>query len=321
MGLTRQNAINGALERLSGVGFTMEPGFAEHGTMVAETISTLGFHDEVLPWVEGAEKNRRHIPAPPASAPIEGGDEGAWRDALGATKRVTDWLGFFRRALAERPWQEVLGSWLPILIPGYAGGLTHGLIRTAHAVRAFPEGAAPSALERDELARGLAYWAATFVQTTGAPDLRGDLAAIDGLAEESDIDTAISRHGACFARILVAHAELKIVPMIQLIHCITAPVSMRDLLPYTQAEERGAVYAHLWRVSASIAARVVRPLAAPPPETAASASTPQDLARRAVENGDDHAIKLTETLLREDRLRPDPIYRVAAEAALQRLKW
>jgi len=86
------------------------------------------------------------------------------------------------------------------------------------------------------------------------------------------------------------------------------------------ADERAGIYPCLWRVSATILTRVVRPLgegAAPP--VAASTLTPADLARRAVEHGDDHAIKLTETLLREDRIHPDPIYRAAAEAALQRL--
>jgi len=319
MGITRQDAINGALERLSRVGFTMEPGFAEHGTMVAETISTLGFHDEVVPWVERETARRRHIAPPPPSAAIDAGDEASWRPALGVFARATDWLQLFRRDLEERPWQGTLRHWLPILLDGYAGGLTHGLIRTAHAVRAFPADAPPSALERDELARGLAYWAATYVKVPEKPELRGDLAAVDGLADAPDLDTAISRHSACFARILAAHAELKTVPMIQLIHCITAPVSMRDLLPYLPAEQHGGVYRHLWRVSASIMARVVRPLAGEAPEMGQPPRAPETLARQAVENGDDHAIKVTEALLREDRRRPDPIYRAAAGAVLQRL--
>lgn len=320
MGASRQEAINGALERLEHVGFAMEPGFAEHGTMVAETISTLGFDDEVVPWVTRAETHRRHIPPPPAQTPIPATDESAWRGALGTTSRATDWLHFFRRELSERAWQDVLAAWLPILIDGHAGGLTHGLIRTSHAVRAFPGGTVPSALELDELARGLAYWAATYVTAHEPPELRGDLADVASLAGDCDTDAAIGRHSALFARILLAHGELKFVPMIQLIHCITAPVSMRDLLPYMPAEQRAGIYPCLWRVSATILARVVRPLGeGAAVAVAASTLTPGDLARRAVEHGDDHAIKLTETLLREDRLRPDPIYRAAAEAALQRL--
>jgi hypothetical protein len=43
------------------------------------------------------------------------------------------------------------------------------------------------------------------------------------------------------------------------------------------------------------------------------------LAYRAVANGDEHAIKLTEACLRENALHPRPIYRQAAEDALSRL--
>jgi hypothetical protein len=47
--------------------------------------------------------------------------------------------------------------------------------------------------------------------------------------------------------------------------------------------------------------------------------TPVELADRAVALGDEHGIKLTEACLYEDQLHPDPVYRVLAEAMLQRL--
>ena len=40
---------------------------------------------------------------------------------------------------------------------------------------------------------------------------------------------------------------------------------------------------------------------------------------RAVANGDEHAIKLAEACLREDRIQPRPVYRRAAQDALSRL--
>jgi hypothetical protein len=43
------------------------------------------------------------------------------------------------------------------------------------------------------------------------------------------------------------------------------------------------------------------------------------LADRAVANGDEHAIKLTEVCLRESALHPRPVYRQAAQDALSRL--
>jgi Questin oxidase-like len=144
MAPTRQDAINDALQRLSGLGFTMENSFSEHGPMVAEAISTLGRNEDVAGWVEKYKQAHRHAPLPPPKQPIDASNETEWRSALGDYARAADWLGFFRGQLQDRPWREIISNWCPILISGCFGGLTHGLIRTAHAVRSFPEDAEPS---------------------------------------------------------------------------------------------------------------------------------------------------------------------------------
>jgi hypothetical protein len=340
MAMTRQEAIEDGLARLKGVGFTMGPGFAEHGPMVAEAISSLGFNDRVAGWIDAYNGKRRHLPLPPPQRPIDGADESDWHAALGVYSRAADWLAFFRRALAEMPWPEVLRIWVPRLLDGHAGGLTHGLIRTAHAVRCLPVNGTPSDLTRDELAHGLGYWAASYHTSPGDPARSGsddldaalhrlprgenaDIApAIESLAPIADIDAAISRHTATFARLLLAHDELAPVPSIQLVHSITAPRSMRDLLPFLPTESGPQAYRLLWRVSAGVVARLVLPLAtsseSDPPRAEASMA-PQELADRAVAHGDEHAIKLAEAVLYEDQLRPDPVYRVLAEAMLRRL--
>jgi hypothetical protein len=366
MAMTRQDAINDALARLHDVGFTMMPGFSEHGPMVAETISTLGHDDAVAGWVETYKAKRRHIPSPPPLAPIDAANESDWRGALGVFARSTDWHQLFLRALAEQPWQDVIRQWVPILMEGYIGALTHGLIRTAHAVRSFPEDGAPSELQRDELARGLASWAGGYQTVAGNPDVHGNLtlaealqrlpraapetappgappallrelpaaterpvmhhdlagfaAAVESLRGATDASEAISRHTAIFARLLVAHPEIRPIPLIQLVHSITAPVALRNLLPYFSPEFGAWAYSRAWQGSAAIVARVA---AATPSETVPaiddSTLSPDELAGRALEHRDEHAIKLTEALLREDRIRPDPVYRVAAEAIQQRL--
>jgi hypothetical protein len=337
--MTRAEAINDALARLEGVGFTMAPGFSEHGPMVAEAISSLGRNERVGPWVDGYSAKRRHLQMPPPQRAIDGGAESDWRAALGVYARASDWLDFFRRSLADRSWAEVLRLWVPRLIDGHAGGLTHGLIRTAHAVRMLPADRAPSLLERDELAHGLGYWAATYQRSPGDPNRQGALGLAEAIEQlprgEGDIapvieslgpmpplDEAISQHTAHFARLLLAHGELAPVPTIQLIHTITAPRSMRDLLPYLPPQQGGWAYRCLWRVSAGIAARLARPLGAGA-EMAPRIEEPQlsrdELIDRAVALGDEHAIKLTEACLCEDQIRPDPIYRSLAEAVLTRL--
>jgi hypothetical protein len=361
---TRRDAINDALDRLRDIGFIMEPGFSEHGPMVAETISSLGCNDEVVGWLEFYKAKRRHIPPPPPKERLDIDDEQQWRAALGVYERVTDWQNAFRNDFGERPWQETLVTWMPRLIDGYAGSLTHGLIRTAHAVRALPMGEVPTPIELDELARGLASWAATYQRVAGNPDRHGDRSldesirmipragggrgrpaatadrpamaqrsvlledlpgfvdAVEGMRPAPDIDEAISRHSAVFARILLAHPEIRPIPLIQLVHTITAPVAMRNLLPYVAADRGAWVYARLWQVSASIVARIVGPSGAQD-EIAQAIAAPrlarEDLVKRAVEHRDEHAIKLTEALMRADNICPDPVYRVAAEAVLERL--
>jgi hypothetical protein len=340
MGLTRQDAINDALERLRGISFAMGPGFSEHGPMVAEAISSLGRNEGVAPWVETYKAHYRHNPAPPPQRAIDAAADSEWRAALGNYARVSDWLDYFRRALAEAPWQAVIRIWLPRLMDGYAGGLTHGLIRTAHAVRALPEGVAPSDLERDELAHGLAYWAATYHRSVGDSDRHGDRSlsealqalarsedadiapTIESLEATSDVDAAISRHTATFGRLLLAHGELAPIPTIQLVHSVTAPRSMRDLLPFLSPERGAWAYRLLWQVSAGIVARMTKPQPAGR-ETAIDIAAPRlsrdALIDRAIAHRDDHVIKLTEACLCEDAIRPDPVYRALAEAIATRI--
>src|SRR5579875_1865303 len=353
MSISRQDAINDALERLSDLGFVMEPFFSEHGPMVAEALSALGQNDAVAGWVNHYRGERRHLPMPPAREPIDGTKPEKWRAALGVYGRSTDWLNYFHREFEDRPWREVTARWLPVLLPGYIGGLTHGLIRTAHALRSFPEDGSPTTLQLDELARGMAYWAASFRQIAGDVSQHGDLAldralqelprleprmrsrqmteaagaamftelpgfasAIQSLAMSGDVGEAISAHTATFARVLLAHSEMHPVP---LIHTITAPALTRVLLPYIPPDSCPNLYRWLWQGSAAVLALFATAL---PRETQPNLSPPrlelEELIGRAVESGDAHTIKLTAACLREDRIHPDPVYRAVLEAVIER---
>lgn len=317
MAPTRQEAINDAYERLKDVWFTMEPIFAEHGPMAAEAMSTLGRNGSVAAWVEAYKANHRHLPPPPAQERIDPADESQWRAALGATRRMSDWLDLFRRELAERAWQETIRIWVPRLIDGCAGGLTHGLIRTAHAVRALPEEGAPSEREREELARGLAYWAAVYQPPAG--DAPSTTNAVDA---PGDAGAAISRHTARFAHILLAQEAAQAVPLIQLVHTITSAAATRNFLPLLPPAFGAQASRRLDQVATAIAARVTR---APVPDAAPTAEIGEplfgidELIDRAVAHGDEHVIKLTEACLREDRIKPDPVYRAVAEMLQRRV--
>jgi hypothetical protein len=346
----RQDALNDALDRIEGiVAFTMDPGFSEHAPMVAEAMSSLGMNDRIAPWIEDAKTRHRHHPPPPPFEPI---DHARWQAAIGDAKRMTDWFAFFRAELSERPWREVVALWVPRFIDGFAGGLTHGLIRTSHAVRALPEDGEPTVLQRNELARALAYWAGAYRTVAGDPGKSGSLAlaealqrlpraataggrspavgaalpdspelvaAIDQLEATADVDAALSRHTALFARVLLSHAELPFVPQIQLVHTITSTAALRTFLPLCPPDFGPRASRRAWHVSASIVARVALGSEGETSPEIAAAPAPGDLTTRAVEHRDDHVIKLTEACLREERIRPDPVYRAVAAAMQQRI--
>ena len=79
--------------------------------------------------------------------------------------RWGDWKEFFTAELAENRWQDILDVWVGRLAPGMSGAATHGVIRTAHAVRAIARRETQE--RRSELARGLAYWASSYEELPG----------------------------------------------------------------------------------------------------------------------------------------------------------
>src|SRR5260370_10390619 len=78
---------------------------------------------------------------------------------MGQRRRAGDWVAFFRRAVREAPWRAVMADWWPRLLPAIAGGATHGLIRTRHAVRTVL-GGDTSQSAGEEIAHALGDWAA-----------------------------------------------------------------------------------------------------------------------------------------------------------------
>ncbi|HET6953155.1 MAG TPA: hypothetical protein VFI47_22425 [Acidimicrobiales bacterium] len=353
----RSDALHDALERLAGYGFVDGPGFACHGTMGAEALSSLGYDGEVATWVETYKRTHAPIDAPPAGRAIDLTDEASWRPALGDVTRMSDWEEAFRRALWDAYWGDVLRRWLPVLLPGHAGGLGHGLLRTAHAVRALATVPTPAdGLFLDELARGLGSWAGWSASLPGRPALRGALglddairalprpaapwtpieagtfsrlpeldgftAAVDDLAPPAPGGDPLGALSAAFARIVPAGAG----PAVQgLVHTVTPVAAMRALLPHVAPGDAfGAidtVVARLWHAGAAIVtgfapARLPDPAAA---EAGVAGGDPGDLAARAVEHGDPHAVKFVEACLAEHRRQPDPAYLAAAAAVVDRL--
>ncbi|MFG2140114.1 hypothetical protein [Streptomyces sp. NPDC048650] len=358
--ISYRDAVNDALERMDDLGYERGQGvdLANHGPMGAEALAVLGQEDEVARWVGRYRRAMEHHEPPAARFALDPADESCWRSALGDVGRAGDWERLFGRELAEAHWRDVLARWWPRLIPGLFAGLTHGLIRTAHAVRGlYAAGGEPTGFQLKELARGLAYWAARYTELPGRPRLRGRYALsaavaalprvphegglapgtarerLDGLGRLPGYHEALewlapeqaprllSEMTVQFADVYLGHPEVYPVP---LIHGVTAPAAVRLVLPHLPHEVHAQTVAQLWQVQAAflLAFTVDRRDEGTSVWRSQLPDAPPsmvELGGRAAEHGDEHVIKFTEACLREYALRPDPRYPAAALAAQRRI--
>jgi hypothetical protein len=343
------DVLDEGLSRLAATGPEYRGGLSNHGPMAAEALVRLGRAEAVEPWLDGYLKRLDEPPRPADRITDE-----TWRDALGEYRRVADWEVYLRAQLAEEPWRDVLARWWPRLLPGVAAAATHGVIRASHAARSLAalerDGAgapAGSGQRCDELARGLAYWAASYLELPGAPRTGGHLdltAALDGLpsaapaaergliTEElatrlpalagfgdavaalrppADPAAGLRELAATFSGVFLGYGRTR---PISLLHAVTAPVAARSVLPLLPAGLARPTYDALWQVGAALYA-VYTPGVTPEPLPADPAPSRDDVTEMAVAAGDEHAIKLTEACLRLHAETPDPVFLHAAARA------
>lgn len=290
--ISYSDAMNDALERMDDLGYERGVGvdLANHGPMGAEALCVLGHGDEVARWVEDYRVSTPHHEVPAARFALDPADEADWRSALGTFGRAGDWERLFERELAESPWRDVLARWWPRLLPGLLAGLTHGVIRTAHAVRNLYGSPRPNARQLTELARGLAYWAAKYqglpgearltgthdfasalaqvpresVGSAGGPgSVKGRMRVFDVLTDHAGYAAALERLApdeptrllsemtAEFAGVYIGHPE---VPPVPLVHGVTAPAAVRIVLPHLPPGLHEPSVAALWKVHAALLA-------------------------------------------------------------------
>ncbi|MFJ8491138.1 hypothetical protein ACIRBZ_22705 [Streptomyces sp. NPDC094038] len=300
--LTYSDAMNGALERLRSVGYEHGRSFVNHAPMAAEALAHMGYADEVPGWVEGHLRSHTFHDVPERRFALDPADEADWRQALGRFGRVADWTALFEHELAEGEWTDVLARWWPRLLPGLSGVLTHGVIRTAHAVRAVVTAGPDNRLQLAELAQGLGYWAARYSDGGIVVEEAGD--------GDGDVVRALDELVAEFSGI---YATLSLPHPIPLIHSVTGPAAVRLVVEHLPAEQRWPSYRVARAVSRTMLDwfhAVPRP-AAPLPEV----PDPAALFAEAVRIGDEHAIKLAEVAVRHEALAPDPRHAAAAHVA------
>ena len=230
-------------------------------------------------------------------------------------------------------------------------GLTHGLIRTAHAVRCLAATDHPEDLALKELSRGLAYWAARYTALPGEVALTGQHSVPDAVATLSrmpsdgppparrahlgdhpgylqalralsplDAGQRLSEMTTTFAGVYLAHPDA---PPVPLIHGVTAPAAMRIVLARLPDNQRTIAVAAMWQVHLALLLMFTRDVGAEPHSLADASGTEflpwQELFERALVNGDEHVIKFTEVCYRENAIQPDPRFVAAVQAALRRI--
>jgi hypothetical protein len=320
-------------------------GLSNHGPMAAEALAHLGRHDAIPGWV--SRYRTRLDEAPPPARPLS---EAAWPDALGKADCFPEWLALFEREIADRPVAAVVGEWVPRLLPGSVGAATHGLIRTAHGLRALGQADTPP--RRLEVANGLAYWAASYAELPGPPLLIGHegpaaaladlpylpeeapqpmlisdrVAAVDMIADEFEqgvaslgwtggavdlLDQLATGGSAAYLRNADAGGT------IGLLHAVTAPLSCEMVLPWLAEEDRDAALGYVWQAAAAL--HVAYDNDRITPVGAGAPPSRDDLVDRAVASGDEHAIKLTEAALRSFGRSGDAVLMLAAADACARL--
>jgi hypothetical protein len=339
--LDRTGVLDEAYERLHRTGPEFAGYLSNHGPMASEALVQLGLGEHVHGWLDGYIGKLEERPTGSSRITAD-----QIPDALGDARRFGDWLDYFQIQVTDRDWRRVLAEWWPTLLPGSLASATHSLIRVGHAVRAL--NAAETLPRVAELGQALGYWAAryqpvpdpanpagrltaaqAFAALPRVPDQSGgvsarvsQLAAMSGWtqataalrppASAEDVPAALAAlTDAAVARYLThGHGDA-----ILLVHAATAPNAAMLVLPVLPKHLWLQTHTSVWHACAAITAGFA-PAQAWSGRPAKPADSAEDAGQQALDNGDEHIIKFTETALGAER-RGLATGRAAAAHAMQ----
>jgi Questin oxidase-like len=314
-------------------------GLSNHLSMTLVALERMGASPARLQrYTNGYLKNME--PAPPPGNAI---DQSNWQDRLGDAEAFADYLGFFQREVARLSARAAIRAYLPKLARGVAAAAFHPLIRTAYGIIGD---------DSAEVAVGLAYWASRYmmlpkqgpvIEHAAAELPPGDdpvallltLRQQPDLAFKSNPDNLIDRELAeaashprfgaiaralgiddlTFDRLRHAAALLYLATDdFSALHGVTGLHAARILADL--APDPRAYTAQLWRVLLTLYLALDRPALPEPAAVAGLVNAPlpdwNKILSTAVENDDEHAIKLAFTCLAETRAGHGRIYRLLA---------
>jgi hypothetical protein len=304
-------------------------GLASHHPMAIAALDALGASDEDIARFESRYlPNLR--PMQDAVVVIQEGDEAAH---LGSPRAFPEWVVYFSAAIAREGADVVLRRWIARFMPAVAAAAFHGAIRTAYALESDA---------KDELAHGLAYWAASYTTLPLSPQPGGRLSPIEvfaaisrdpAYAGQRPAARSITGNALAAARSpgFASHAaslasEKLVLDQIAaallrayaasgdfgLLHGVTGAHAFRVLSPF--ASDPAAALLDLW------GAAVAMYMGAGAPPLDGWGLEGDDtfdwpaIRARAVHREDEHDIKLAYSCWREWQHRGDDLYRRAASA-------
>jgi len=265
--------------------------FVDHATMGPEALVGLGLGGKVEKWIS------RHRVRPYKRQSTGNFRPSAWTTFLGRADAHGDWLNYFEKELETQPFRDVLARWAPRFAHEVGAFLFHGLIRTAHAVRALDHKDTPA--RRGELARGLALWAIGI--KTDPPD------PVNEPPRDLNVATELLGYAKAGAVALIQR------PNVPRVHLVTGPMAYHMILHHLEPADHGTALASF----ANTHARVVGDFEIKKPGTLSHpipSFDDQEL-DALVAQSDAHPIKLTEAALRAfDRTKDELFLKAAGKA-------
>ncbi|MEU3834619.1 questin oxidase family protein [Streptomyces microflavus] len=311
--------LDEALERIHLSGPERDGWLSNHAPMAVEALVRRGQARTAHRWLDNYRDRLEDMPA--STAPVTGQN---WPEALGDLSRVADWTLFFERETADHPWPTVLAEWWPRLLPGIAGGATHGVIRVGHSVRTLLAGKETTPRVR-ELAHALGYWAAryqplpTLERLAPAPDAAAALDRVPRIADQdggmlerlgrltgfpdwpgqapAGPEAARAALGELVRAATHRYATHGHGSPIMLVHAATAPNAVLHTLPALPDTLWVPSLHAAWAASAAVTSAYGPREALPVAEHLTAPQDAEELFVRAAAHGDDHTIKFTDTAL------------------------
>jgi len=342
--------LDDALRQLAGHGPALRNGYFDHGPMAVEALEAMGLSHRIGAYA------REHLAqggVTPATKPVRPILKGQWSTALGRAERYGDWAALIAQELEAMGWRALAQRWVVRLTPGAATAALHGLIRTAHAVRAL--GRRDSPARQNELVQALASWACLYTPApwpgvagngalapnhafdaiTPAPEAQrapaGSISAGLGCALHAPDFTMqlaqVDISGApgaladvmleTFARAFLKQARSSYTAIVWC-HALTATASAQRLFGVLSEDEARTLLARVFEVGCAMKAAFTDLHDDANPDRG-HLDPPDILAQRAAEAGDDHAIKITDALLEAHGRRAKAIFLEAADRGIRLL--